>query len=137
MHVYRAIIEGIGFALYDALKSMEKRAGYDIKRIMVSGGGANSEEVCQITADLFGCKVQKIQTYETSALGAAMASFTGVGEYKQLSDAVKSMSHITYEYVPNKEKSRDLSQTLRPSLSQTLRRQQKNSTKEIREIIKH
>lgn len=61
VHVYRAIIEGIGFALYDALKSMEKRAGYDIKRIMVSGGGANSEEVCQITADLFGCKVQKFR----------------------------------------------------------------------------
>ena len=136
VHVYRAIIEGIGFALYDALKSMEKRAGYDIKRIMVSGGGANSEEVCQITADLFGCKVQKIQTYETSALGAAMAAFTGVGEYKQLSDAVKSMSHITYEYVPNKE-NHEVYRKLYDRVYSKLYDANKKFYKEIREIIKH
>lgn len=136
VHVYRAIIEGIGFALYDALKSMEKRAGYDIKRIMVSGGGANSDEVCQITADLFGCKVQKIQTYETSALGAAMASFTGVGEYKKLSDAVKSMSHITYEYVPNKE-NHEIYRKLYDRVYRKLYDANKKFYKEIREIIKH
>lgn len=136
VHVYRAIIEGIGFALYDALKSMEKRAGYDIKRIMVSGGGANSDEVCQITADLFGCKVQKIQTYETSALGAAMASFTGVGEYKKLSDAVKSMSHVTYEYVPNKE-NHEIYRKLYDRVYRKLYDANKKFYKEIREIIKH
>ncbi|MEG2456966.1 MAG: FGGY-family carbohydrate kinase, partial [Clostridia bacterium] len=82
VHIYRAIIEGIGFALLEGLKNMERRAGYNIKRIAVSGGGSNSEQVCQITADLSGKIVQKVQTYETSALGAAMAAFTGVGEYK-------------------------------------------------------
>jgi Sugar (pentulose and hexulose) kinases len=100
-HIYRAIIEGIGFALYDGLKSMEKRAGYDIKRIAASGGGANSDQVCQITADLTGKIVYKVQTYETSALGAAMAAFTGIGEYKNLSDAVKNMSRVSKEYTPN------------------------------------
>ena len=92
--------------------------------------------MCQITADLFGCKVQKIQTYETSALGAAMASFTGVGEYKKLSDAVKSMSHITYEYVPNKE-NHEIYRKLYDRVYRKLYDANKKFYKEIREIIKH
>lgn len=103
VHLYRAIIEGIGYALYDGLKAMEKRADYKIKRLMVSGGGANSEAICQITADLTGLTVQKIQTYETSALGVAMAAFVGIGEFANLNEAVKAMSHITKEYLPNME----------------------------------
>lgn len=136
VHVYRAIIEGIGFALYDALKSMEKRAGYNIKRIMVSGGGSNSEEVCQITADLFGCKVQKIQTYETSALGAAMAAFTGVGEYGNLHDAVKAMSHISCEYTPD-PKAHEIYEKLYHRVYKKLYGANRRFYKEIRDIIKH
>ncbi len=101
MHVYRAIIEGIGFALYDAMLKMEKRSGYKIKKIAISGGGSNSKVVCQLLSDLFGLPVYKVQTYETSALGAAMASFTGIGLYNNLSDAVKCMSHVSEQYEPN------------------------------------
>lgn len=136
VHIYRAIIEGIGFALFDALKSMEKRAGYDIKRIMVSGGGANSEEVCQITADLFGVKVQKIQTYEASALGAAMAIFTGVGEYKNLHEAVKAMSHITHEFIPDRH-NHEIYEGLYKKVYTKMYDANKKFYREIREIIKH
>ena len=101
IHLYRAIIEGIGYALYDGLKRMEKRAGYNVKRLTVSGGGANSDVICQITADIAGLKVQKVQTYETSALGCAMAAFVGMGEFKNLDEAVKAMSHVVKEYQPN------------------------------------
>ncbi len=103
IHIYRAIIEGIGFALYDAKIGMEKRTGHNIKRVMISGGGSNSEEICQIFADLLGCKVQKVQTNETSALGAAMASFTGIGVFADLHEAVKAMHRIEKCYEPNME----------------------------------
>lgn len=100
-HIYRAIIEGIGFELYNALLKMEKRSGYRIRKIRLSGGGSKSEKVCQLMADLFGKTIQKVQTSETSALGAAMASFTGVGEFRNLDEAVGSMSKVTKEYYPN------------------------------------
>lgn len=135
VHIYRAIIEGIGFALYDALNSMEKRAKYNIKRIMVSGGGANSEEVCQITADLFGRKVQKIQTYEASALGAAMATFTGTGEFATLKDAVSSMSHIEHEYLPD-QKNHKVYQELYSKVYCKMYDANKKFYKEIRDIRK-
>lgn len=103
IHIYRAIVEGIGFALYNGMKNMEKRAGHKIKRVMISGGGASSRAVCQIMADILGVPVQKVQTYETSALGSAMAAFTGVSEFKSLNEAVKAMSHIKEEYIPNEK----------------------------------
>lgn len=103
MHLYRAIIEGIGFGLYDGMKMIEKRAKYDIKRVMVSGGGSQSDEICQITANLFGLPVQKVQTYETSALGAAITAFTGIGVYPSFEDAIKQMVRVTKTYEPDME----------------------------------
>lgn len=135
IHVYRAIIEGIGFALYDGLKIMEKRAGYEIKRLTVSGGGANSEAVCQITADISGMKVHKVQTYETSALGAAMAAFVGIGEYADLHEAVSNMSRVTKEYLPNPE-AHKVYQELYERVYKKLYKANKRFYKEIREIIK-
>lgn len=103
VHLYRAIIEGIGFGLYDGLKTMEKRTGNQIKRLLVSGGGSQSDEVCQITADLFGIPVQKVQTYETAALGAAITGFTAIGVYENLMNAVNGMVHISKDYTPDEK----------------------------------
>jgi sugar (pentulose or hexulose) kinase len=103
VHIYRAIIEGIGFGLYDGLRTLEKRTGNKVKRVMASGGGSSSDEVCQITADLFGVPVQKVQTYETSALGAAITAFAGIKVYDSFESAVKNMVRLSKEYVPNLE----------------------------------
>ncbi|MEG2453330.1 MAG: FGGY-family carbohydrate kinase, partial [Clostridia bacterium] len=135
VHIYRAIIEGIGFALLEGLKNMERRAGYNIKRIAVSGGGSNSEQVCQITADLSGKIVQKVQTYETSALGAAMAAFTGVGEYKTLDEAVKNMSRVTKEYFPDPAANKVYT-ALYERVYCKLYKANRKFYKEIRDIIK-
>jgi sugar (pentulose or hexulose) kinase len=100
-HLYRAIIEGIGLGLYDNLKSLEKRSGHNVKRVMVSGGGSVSDRVCQITADISGLPVQKIQTYETCSLGAAMLTYIGLNEFKSPEDAIANMVHIGKTYQPD------------------------------------
>ncbi|MFA6867479.1 MAG: FGGY-family carbohydrate kinase [Clostridia bacterium] len=103
MHIYRAIIEGVGFALYEGMQNMEKRTGCRIKKIAISGGGSHSDKVCQIMADLFGLPAFRVQTYETSALGAAMASFVGIKVYDNVALAVANMSHKSIEFLPNPE----------------------------------
>lgn len=103
VHIYRAIIEGIGFGLYDGLINLEKRTGNKIKRVMASGGGSQSDEICQITADLFGVPVQKVQTYETSALGAAITAFAALKVYPDFKSAVNAMVRVVKEYKPDKE----------------------------------
>jgi len=101
IHLYRSIIEGIGFGLYGGLKIMERRLKYKIKMVTVSGGGSSSDAVCQITADMFGLPVYRVQTYETSGLGAAMTAFVGVGEFKTVNEAIENMVHYGDCFKPN------------------------------------
>jgi len=102
-HVYRAIVEGIGFALKDGMRSIEKKSKVEIERLMLSGGGSLSEEICQISADIFGKTVSKVQTYETSGLGAAIVGFTTLGVFKDFETAVEKMVHIKETYEPDRE----------------------------------
>ena len=100
-HVYRAIIEGINFALMDGLRGMEKRSGQRISRLYLGGGGSRSEEICQITADMFGLPVSRIQTNESCALGAAVCAFVSRGYFKDYREAIDSMVHIRDTFKPD------------------------------------
>jgi sugar (pentulose or hexulose) kinase len=100
-HLYRAIIEGIGYGLYGGMKEMERRLKYKIKMVTVSGGGSSSDAVCQITADMFGLPVKRVQTYETSGLGAAMAAFVGIKAYNSFEEAIENMVHYSVTFEPD------------------------------------
>lgn len=100
-HFYRAIIEGIAFALRDSLEHFEMKTHRRVKQIMLSGGGSQSPEICQITANLFGLPVSRVQTFETSSLGAAIAGFIAVGEFKNPEEAVAAMVHKKDTFEPN------------------------------------
>lgn len=101
-HFYRAIIEGIAYALREGLESIEKSQKHKVKELMISGGGSQSDAICQITADIFGLPVSRVQTFETTSLGAAIATFTALGEFPNIEEAMKAMSHKTVTFSPNK-----------------------------------
>ena len=69
----------------------------------ISGGGSLSDEVCQITADIFGLEISRVQTIESTSLGAAIATFTAVKEFKDAQEAVKNMTKFSRTFKPNKE----------------------------------
>ena len=46
-HMYRAIVEGIAFALREAAARLERRNGVKIERLKVAGGGSQSDGVMQ------------------------------------------------------------------------------------------
>ena len=103
-HIYRAIVEGIAYALREGLESIEKSQKQKVKVLRVSGGGSLSNEVCQITSDIFGLEISRVQTIETTSLGAAIATFTAVKEFKDVHEAVENMVQISDTFKPNKEK---------------------------------
>ena len=100
-HLYRAIIEGIAYALREGLEGIEKSQHHKVKSLKISGGGSMSEAICQITADIFGRPVSRVQTYETTTLGAAIATFTALKEFPSVEDAMKAMSHEGKTFQPN------------------------------------
>ena len=103
IHIYRAIIEGINFALIDGLRQMEKKAGYRMKEIRVGGGGSQSDQICQITADMFGIPVVRTQTHEVAGIGTAMTTFVGMGEFEDYRQAADAMVHESCVFEPDRQ----------------------------------
>lgn len=102
-HLYKAIIEGIAYALREGLESIEKSQHHKVHSIRISGGGSMSSAICQITADIFGLPVSRVQTFETTTLGAAISAFVGLGEYNSVEEAISNMTHISDVFMPNEE----------------------------------
>ncbi|MBL4941513.1 MAG: FGGY-family carbohydrate kinase [Colwellia sp.] len=99
-HIYRAIIEGIGYALREGKELSERKSGVKITKLMVSGGGSQSSQAMQITADIFGMPVQRPHTFETSGLGAAINAAVGVGLFDNYESAVAHMTHSGDIFTP-------------------------------------
>ena len=100
-HIYKAIVEGISFELYHAMKRMERRSGQKIQVVYAGGGGSRSDSVLQILADVFGLPVKRTQTNETTAIGSSLAAFVGLGEFKTYDEAASSMIHDGKVFTPD------------------------------------
>ena len=105
-HLYRAMIEGITYALREGMEQIEARGRQKIERLKVSGGGSQSDEIMQITADVFGMTVERPHVFETSGLGAAIAAAVGVGAYQSFELAVKNMTRSRDVFTPITEHQR-------------------------------
>ena len=134
-HMYRAIIEGVNYALRDGLETVSARAGIEVSVLTVSGGGCESDEICQITADMFGKKVVRTQTFETSGLGSSMIGFVGAGEFSSIEEAVESMVHHTSVFEPDMERYREYTE-LFENVYQQMYPRLKPLYKNIRKIYK-
>ena len=102
-HVYRAILEGLNFGLMEGLRGMEKRAGQQVRTLHLGGGGSRSDIVAQLTANMFGLPVERVQTNESSALGAAECLWIALGEYKDYEDAIAHMVRVRDRFTPDGE----------------------------------
>jgi sugar (pentulose or hexulose) kinase len=100
-HVYRAVIEGLGYALLDGLHNMERAGHFRAERVAVSGGASQSDEICQITADIFDLPLVRGKTHETSGLGAAIVSAVGLGIHSTFDSAINKMVKYDVAFEPN------------------------------------
>lgn len=100
-HVYRAILEGLAYALREGAERIQKRTRVKFKRLRVSGGGSQSDAAMQLTADIFGLPAERPHTYETSGLGAAINCAVGLGLMPSFEEAVARMTHVGQTFTPN------------------------------------
>lgn len=99
-HIYRAILEGLAFALKEGKETLERRQKQKITRIIISGGGSQSDAAMQLTADIFNLPVYRPHTFETSGLGAAMNVAVGLGYYENYQSAVDNMTRLDKSFQP-------------------------------------
>ncbi len=104
-HVYRAILEGLSYALKEGAIRTEKRNKVKIEKLRVSGGGSQSRTAMQLTADIFNLPAEKPHTYETSALGAAIDAAVGIKAFSDFKSAVNSMTGVSETFEPDRKNS--------------------------------
>ena len=93
-HLYRAILEGLAYALREGAERTVKRTKVPITELRVSGGGSQSPAAVQLIADVFGLPTSRPHTHETSGLGAAIDAAVGLGLHPSFEAAVASMTRI-------------------------------------------
>ena len=99
-HVYRAILEGLAYALREGKERTERRSGVAVTELRVSGGGSQSAAAMQITADIFGLPTTRPHLYETSGLGAAIDAAVGLKFFPDFKQAVGSMTRPGQVFEP-------------------------------------
>ncbi|MGH8352116.1 MAG: FGGY-family carbohydrate kinase [Pseudomonas sp.] len=105
-HIYRAILEGLAYALRQGKEQIEKRSGTPITRLRVSGGGSQSDAAMQLTADIFGLPAERAHVYETSGLGAAIDCAVGLGLHPDFPTAIAAMTRVGQVFQPQAEAQR-------------------------------
>jgi sugar (pentulose or hexulose) kinase len=102
-HFYRAILEGLAYALREGAERTSKRSRVPITEVRVSGGGSQSDAALQLTADIFGMPVSRPHVYEASGLGAAIDLAVGLNLQPSFEIAVSEMTRIGKTFEPNPE----------------------------------
>jgi sugar (pentulose or hexulose) kinase len=107
---FRAALEALGYLIGRAVREHEE-AGQKITRITVSGGIARSALMCEILASVLGRPVQRLQSDEGPALGAAVTALAalethlrrqrGMGPEFTVADAVARLVRFRDAVAPN------------------------------------
>ncbi len=78
-HLYRAVLEGVTFALRHNIEAGARGAGFLDDQLIVVGGAARSDLWMQIIADITGRPVMTIEEEVEAPMGAALLAAYGVG----------------------------------------------------------
>ena len=102
-HIYRSLLEGIALTLKNSYDAMNDELGIKPEKIIVSGGGSNSDLYMQIFADMYGVKTVRNQINGAAALGSAICAAVATGVYADFNEAVMHMVKTKDEFTPNEE----------------------------------
>jgi sugar (pentulose or hexulose) kinase len=100
-HLYRAILEGLAYALREGAERTAKRSGIPVTELRVAGGGSQSDAALQLTADVFGLPAVRPHIYEASGLGAAIDAAVGLGLHPDFPTAVREMTRLGRTFEPD------------------------------------
>jgi glycerol kinase len=97
--IARATLEAVGYQTRDMITAMEADADLKIERLRVDGGMAASDWAMQFLADILPVRVERPESLETTAWGAAYLAGLARGLCPQ-PDAMLAHWSAAREYVP-------------------------------------
>lgn len=98
----QAVLEGVAFALRDSFEIV-KKLGVDVTRIRINGGGAKSPLWCSIIANVLNVEVDRINSEEGPAFGAAILAAVGCGKYSSVEEACSKLIKVIHTTKQDKD----------------------------------
>ncbi|MDY6019679.1 MAG: FGGY-family carbohydrate kinase [Anaerococcus sp.] len=103
VHLYRAIMEGLAYALREGLEIMTSKSHSKPQKIYIVGGGSHSDVAMQITADVFNLPCIRKNSKEVGSIGASMVAAVGSGLYDSYQETVAIMSKDKDVFYPQEK----------------------------------
>lgn len=98
-HIVRATLESLAYQTKDVLMAMEEDSGEKLQSLKVDGGACANNLLMQFQADILQCPVDRPQTIETTALGAAYLAGLAVGVWQD-KEEVKTAWKLDTRFEP-------------------------------------
>lgn len=87
-HVVRATLDSISYQTKDVLSAMEADSGISLQTLKVDGAAVANNLLMQFQADILGVPVDRPQSTETTALGAAYLAGLAIGVWKNKEELI-------------------------------------------------
>jgi glycerol kinase len=85
-HIVRAALEAIAYQIRDVLDMMRCDSGIELKTLRADGGPTRNGFLMQFIADIAGVEIEVSEVAESSAWGAALNGWLGLGQFQSLSE---------------------------------------------------
>ena len=97
---YYATVQAIAYGTRHIIEAMNEK-GYEISEIYMCGGHTKNEIFLQEHADVTGCRIHLPKEREAVLLGTAMLAAVAAGKYRNVMEAMRSMSKVGKVISPN------------------------------------
>jgi ribulose kinase len=97
---YYATLQAIAYGTRHIIEAMNEK-GYDISEIYMCGKHTRNDVFLQEHADITGCRIYLPEEKEAVLLGTAILAALSAGKYRNVLEAMKSMSRVGQVIRPN------------------------------------
>ena len=99
-HIYRSILEAVAMTMKGHVTDMCTEVNAKIEKLIITGGGSNSDLFMQIFADVFDIPVVRNEVNGAAGLGSAICAAVAANVYDSFESAVEHMVRIKDTFTP-------------------------------------
>jgi len=96
----KGLLEGVTYYFKEGL-DLVSQAGLDIGEFRATGGGSKSDAWLQITADILGQPIGRVEVSECGVLGAAILAGVGIGQFSSAAETARRFVRVTRFFEPS------------------------------------
>lgn len=102
-HIYRSLLEAVAMTLKKHVDDMCNEIHVSLEKLIITGGGSNSDLFMQILADVFNLPTVRNEVNGAAGMGSAICAAVAAGVYESFEEAVEKMVRYKDTFEPDPE----------------------------------